>query len=201
MTPRTYGQGKEKRDAEALRNTLVSKSASKMSARIGRITQVVSTVLIPGQVLANTGVPVLTTTVTGLVLGLIPIVIVETLVLSKQINVSTLVALGAVTVANITSTLAGVGLAFLEILLTPFYVYDVTSSNLVVLALFVPLFFLSVVIEVPVVKIMIGSAEKQSLKRAVILANVGSYLMMSTFLLARMIKKIVVSGNLIVGFS
>jgi hypothetical protein len=170
-----------------------------MSAGTKRTILLVALVLLPGYVFANTGVPVLTRTVIGLVLWLIPIVIVESLILKKQIRISTLAVVGSVTVANITSTLAGVGLAFVEIFLSPYYVYSVTATSLVTLALFVPLFILSVVIEVPVVKIMSKSADTPSLKRAVILANIGSYLMMSTFLIARMIKSAIVSGDIIIG--
>ena len=156
-------------------------------------------VLLPGHALANTGVPVLFQTVTGLVLALIPIVIVETLVVRNQVRISGIDAAWSVTVANITRTLAGVGLAFLvlaaEVPMLSDNVYGETASNLWSLALFVPLFFLSVAIELPVVRKMNKSVDRQTFKRAIILANTGSYLMMSAFLIARIIKREVLYGG------
>ena len=159
-------------------------------------------VLLPGQVSANSGVPVLFQTVTGLVLALIPIVIVETLVVRNQVRISRKDATWSVTVANIISTLAGVGLVFLilvaEVPMLSDNVYGETASNLWSLALFVPLFFLSVAIELPVVRKMNKSVDRQAFKRAIILANAGSYLMMSAFLIARMIKREVLYGGWLV---
>jgi len=156
-------------------------------------------VLLPGHALANTGVPVLFQTVTGLVLALIPIVIVETLVVRNQVRISRIDAAWSVTVANITSTLAGVGLALLilvaEVPMLSDNVYGETASNLWSLALFVPLFFLSVAIELPVVRKMNKSVDRQTLKRAIIFANAGSYLMMSAFLVARIIKREILYGG------
>lgn len=133
-------------------------------------------VLLPGHALANTGAPVLFQTVTGLVLALISIVIVE--------------------------TLAGVGLVLLilvaEVPMLSDNVYGETTSNLWSLALFVPLFFLSVAIELPVVRKMNKSVDRQVFKRAIILANAGSYLMMSAFLIARIIKREVFYGGWLV---
>ena len=103
------------------------------------------------------------------------------------------------TVANITSTLAGVGLALLilvaEVPMLSDNVYGETASNLWSLALFVPLFFLSVAIELPVVRKMNKSVDRQTLKRAIIFANAGSYLMMSAFLVARIIKREILYGG------
>ncbi len=159
-------------------------------------------VLLPGHVLANTGVPVLFQTVTGLLLALIPIVIVETLVVRNQVRISRIDAAWSVTIANIVSTLAGVGLAFLilvaEVPMLSDNVYGETASNLWSLALFVPFFFLSVAIELPVVRKMNKSVDRQAFKRAIILANAGSYLMMSAFLIARIIKREVLYGGWLV---
>ena len=103
------------------------------------------------------------------------------------------------TVANIISTLAGVGLAFLilatEVPILSDNVYGETTSNLWSLVIFVPLFFLSVAIELPVVRKMNKSVDRQAFKRAIILANAGSYLMMSAFLVARIIKREVLYGG------
>ena len=156
-------------------------------------------VLLPGHVLANTGVPILFQTVTGLVLALIPIVIIETLVVRNQITISRIDAAWSITVANITSTLAGVGLAFLilvaEVPVLSESVYGETTSNLGSLVIFVPMFFLSVAIELPVVRKMNKSVDRQALKRTIIFANAGSYLLMSAFLVARIIKREILYGG------
>jgi len=159
-------------------------------------------VLLPEQVLANTGVPVLFQTGTGLVLALIPIVIVETLVVRNQVRISRIDATWSVTVANIISTVAGVGLALLilvaEVPMLSDNVYGETASNLWSLALFVPFFFLSVAIELPVVRKMNKSVDRQTFKLAIILANATSYLMMGAFLIARIIKREVLYGGWLV---
>ena len=156
-------------------------------------------VLLPGYALANTGVSVLFLTVGGIVLALIPIVIIETLVVRNQITISRIDAAWSVTVANIVSTLAGVGLAFLilvdEVPILSDDVYGETASNLWSLVLFVPMFFLSVAIELPVVRKMSKSVDRQALQRAIILANAGSYLLMSAFLVARIIKREILYGG------
>ena len=156
-------------------------------------------VLLPGYALANTGVSVLFLTVGGIVLALIPIVIIETLVVRNQITISRIDAAWSVTVANIVSTLAGVGLAFLilvaEVPILSDDVYGETASNLWSLVIFVPMFFLSVAIELPVVRKMNKSVDRQALQRAIILANAGSYLLMSAFLVARIIKREILYGG------
>ena len=170
-----------------------------MSSRTKLSGLLAALVLLPGHVLANTGVPVLFQTVGAIVLALIPIVIIETLVVRNQITISRIDAAWSVTVANITSTLAGVGLAFLilaaEIPILSGMVYGETASNLWSLVLFVPLFFLSVAIELPVVRKMNKSVDRDSLKRAIIFANAGSYLLMSAFLVARILKREILYGG------
>ncbi len=159
-------------------------------------------VLLPGHALANVGVSILFLTVGGTVLALIPIVIVETLVVRNQITISRIDAAWSVTVANIISTLAGVGLAFLilaaDVPILSGIVYGEMASNLWSLVIFVPMFFLSVAIELPVVRKMNKSVDRQALKRAIIFANAGSYLMMSAFLIARIIKREVLYGGWLV---
>lgn len=106
------------------------------------------------------------------------------------------------TVANVASTVAGFGLVILEgfaqVPFLPYHIMGGTIADLVALALFVPLFFLSVAIELPVLRLLRKGVDTASLKRAIILANIGSYLMMSTFLVGRMIKSANVHGTLIV---
>ena len=149
--------------------------------------------------MANTGIPILFQTFTALVVALIPIVIVETLVVRNQITISRIDAAWSVTVANITSTLAGVGLAFFilvaDVPILSDNVYGETASNLWSLVIFVPMFFLSVAIELPVVRKMNKSLDRDSLKRAIIYANAGSYLLMSAFLVARVIKREILYGG------
>lgn len=155
--------------------------------------------LLPGHALANMGVPIFANTVMGIVLWIIPIVIVEALILRKQIRISAIDAAWSVTVGNIASTVAGIGLVILVIIadipLLSDYVGYGKSSYLLSLAILVPLFFLSVAIELPVVGKILGSVDRHSLKRAIFLANIGSYLMMSTFLIARVIKLVVLSST------
>lgn len=72
-------------------------------------------------------------------------------------------------------------------------------AGLVTLALFVPLLLLSVAIEYPVIRLMNRAVDKTSVKDAIIPANVGSYLMMSTFLIARMIKVAIILSQKAMG--
>lgn len=170
-----------------------------MNAKARSVGLLAALVLLPGLVFANTGIPILARTVTGIVLWFVPIVIVEILILKKQIGTSAKNVAWPVTVANIVSTLMGIGLEILVIVvdvpLLSDHVPFGTITYLLSLVLFIPLFFLSVAIELPVVRKMTNSVDGPSLKRAIILANAGSYLMMSAYLIARMIKHAVVSGT------
>jgi hypothetical protein len=175
-----------------------------MRARNCRFALLSGLVLLPGHAFANVGVPPITNTVFGLVLWFIPIVFVETVILKKQISISTGSAAGSVTVANLVSTTAGFGFVFLEgiveIPLLPYHVGVGTITDLITLGLFVPFFFFSVVIELPVHRLFRQAVDAASLKRAIILANIGSYLLMSTFLLGRIIKSAIAYGTFIVDF-
>jgi hypothetical protein len=144
--------------------------------------------LLPACAYANTGVPILARTMTGMVIALIPIIAIESLVLRDQLGISALSALGTATVANIVSTLVGVGLAASEILLAPVFVIMVDSTNILTLILLLPLFFLSVVIERPVVGIMTKSADVAVVRRAILIANACSYVLIAAFVAARIVK-------------
>jgi hypothetical protein len=144
--------------------------------------------LLPGAAMANTGVPVLAGTVIGMIVALIPVVAVEALVLRDQLRMGALRALGITIVANIVSTLAGVIVAAIEVFLAPHFVIMVDSPNLLTLIALVPLFVLSVIIERPVVRKMSKQADGALVKRAVLLANVASYVLIAAFVIARMVK-------------
>ena len=167
-----------------------------MRNRFNQLALLAGLALLPGHAVANVGIPPLTHTVFGFVLWFIPILIVETLILDRQLGLTTGYTLGSVTVANLVSTIAGFGFVVLELYVEiPFLPYHLTSgtfTNLVTLALLVPFFLFSVVIEIPVHRLFRRSVDAASLKRAVILANVGSYLLMSSFLIGRIIKSALV---------
>ena len=166
--------------------------ASFMSTRMKPAILLAALLFLPGYVFANAGVPILATTMTGIVLWLIPVVILEILILRKLTGMTAGAAAWPVVVANIASTLAGIGLTMVEIFfdLPTMMVVNpgTTSSYFLSLAFVVLFFFLSLAIELPVVRKMVKSIDRDVLKRAVIFANVGSYVMMSAFLIARMIK-------------
>jgi len=158
-----------------------------------------------GNAFANVGVPPLTNTWFTLVLWLIPIVAIEAVVLKQQLPISARSAAGAAILANLASTAAGflfvlVDETYLSIPFLPVRVTVGTITDLVTLGLFIPFFLASVAIEYPVCRVLKRTIDVGRMRRAVLYANLASYLLMSAFLIGRMVKSAIVYGTWIVGF-
>jgi hypothetical protein len=172
-----------------------------MIANITPCTLILALALYSGAGLADAGVPLIGLGKPEVAIVLVPLLlvficIVETLILNKRISYRTQSFAGPVIVANIASTVAGL---ILLNFIPPIYGQG-TIEDIVTLGLFVPLFFISVTIEYPVHKVMRKSVNPQVLMRAVVLANLGSYLLMSAFLIGRIVKSAIVYGRFIVEF-
>ncbi len=154
--------------------------------------------------LANAGLAPLTVTVGETVLMLLPIVIVESAVAGKALGAPGRSLASTVFAANVASAAAGLALVWLEtflgVPLIPGAVFGGTIEDAVVLVLLVPLFMLSVALEIPIWYRAQAALDRQLVKRAVILANTASYILMASFLITRMIKSAIVHGKLIVTF-
>ena len=173
-----------------------------MSANNTQTTLVLGLALFSGSAFADAGIPLIiigdpVNAMMVVPLWLVPICIVEALILNKKISDPTRSFAGAVIVANLASTAAG--LVFLS--LFPTMRVSGTIEDLVTLALFLPLFLISIAIEFPVHKLLRKSVNTAALMRAVVLANIGSYLLMSAFLIGRITKSAIVYGRFIVEFT
>ena len=159
-----------------------------------------------GRAFANVGVPPLFNTAIEIVLFLIPIVIIETIALKNQLAISARSIWWAVAIANLVSTFAGVLITFIEDYVhLPFLPMRVgagaaTIDDLTILALLLPFFILSIAIEVPLLRLLKIGLDRRALRRAAILANICSYLLIAAFLVGRIIKGAIVHGKLIVQF-
>jgi hypothetical protein len=154
--------------------------------------------------LANAGIAPLAATAGAVLIMLVPIVIVESLIAAKVLGLPARSLAGTVFAANVASTAAGLALASLEtywpIPFLPGRLLGGTVEDAVVLLLLLPLFGLSVAIEIPVWYRARSTLDRKPVRRAVVLANLASYLLMASFLIARIVKSAIVHGKLIVSF-
>ena len=154
---------------------------------------------------ANVGVPPVASTMFGVVLWLIPIVILETVILGKRLSIPAKSMILGVVAANVASTVAGFLFAFLEeyveIPFLPARLVGGTVEDFVTLLLLMPFFLMSVAIELPILRWTKEALDADALRRAVVLANIGSYLLIAAFLVGRMVKSAIVHGTFIVRFS
>ena len=134
----------------------------------------------------------------SVVVALIPIVILETIILGKLLELPPRSMILSVAAANVTSTIAGILFVVLEASVPfpflPILLVAGTEGYIVKLLLLLPFFALSVAIERPVLGWVKKGLDRDRLTRAVILANVGSYLLMAAFLIGRILKHGIVEG-------
>ena len=78
--------------------------------RLGRTAMIYS-------VIANIGVPMLFTQVSGMAMAIIPVVLIEGMIARRRLSLSTRSAFGGIGLANVVSTLVGIPLAWFAMLL------------------------------------------------------------------------------------
>jgi hypothetical protein len=170
-----------------------------MQHATGRSIAVLVMAFTPAWANANVGIAPITSTMLEIIFFLIPIVIIESIIIGKRLNLPAKAVFLGVAAANIVSTLAGFIFAIAEVFAAFPLLRDSHTDpiSILILLLIVSLFFvLSVAIELPVLKLTKWASDAIALTRAVILANAGSYFLMVVFLIARIVKYAVIQAGL-----
>ena len=150
--------------------------------------------LVPAACWANAGIPLGTYSFMWSVLFLVPVVLAEGWVLSCDLRLSYLRALGTTTPSNILSTLAGI---LAPVLTLPLMATPGAITDALTLLLFVPLFYVSRAIEFSYSRWSLNSFDPSNVRRSIHRANLVSYSMLSIFVVARFFKSWYVNAQII----
>ena len=161
--------------------------------------------LFPTLAHANTGVPMIFLTCPAMLVGLVPIIVIEAYVLSMRLGLSLGAAAKVASVTNAASTLIGIPVAWILLVLLQMFTgggnaYGIETAWKKFLAvtwqapwlvpyeedlgwmvpsagltLLVPFFFASWFIEYHVAKLFLGGLGQQSVKDSLLLANLATY--------------------------
>src|SRR5688500_16873215 len=149
---------------------------------------------LPAVAEANTGIPIGTYSFMWSVLLFIPIVFCEAWILHDDLTLSYARALGTTVPSNILSTLAGVAV---PVLTASYTTTEGAVSSAITLLLFVPLFYVSRMIETFYSRWSLSRVDTGRLRRSVHRANLVSYAMLSIFVVARFFKSWYVNGYVV----
>jgi hypothetical protein len=132
-------------------------------------------VLTPTPLLADSAAPWVFGIGPVLLIGLIPVILIESLVLRRRLGLGWPRALGATAVANVVSTVVGIVGALILPLNMPYW--GGAPLYLGLLVLLVPLFFISWWVEYPVARLLLRpiSCQPAHLLRGMFDANLASY--------------------------
>jgi hypothetical protein len=164
------------------------------ASRKHSILAVCALVAVPTPALANVGVPWLSSYLAYSVLLLIPIVCVETYVLTRESKVRIWKSLGTTTCTNFASTLLGVCIVLVVAGVGGVGPPDGTVSDTVTLLLLYPFYRLSVWVESAIGLKLLRAYDRDSVRWAIRLANRYSYALMATFIVTRIVKSRIVNG-------
>lgn len=191
--------------------------------RYARLTAIGITALLESGIAdADAGVPMLFVTFPAMLVALVPIIVVEVLVLGRMITSRLLPAVKPVAIANIASTVVGIPIAWIVLVILDFITGGGSAYGLATparkllavtwqapwlipygdealswmipsasLALLVPFFFTSYVIEAWIVSSMMTNHPAKQVRRAVFFANMYSYALLAMFNVAWLVWSVI----------
>lgn len=157
-----------------------------MSALSLRRLRILGLLAAPTAAFANAGVPVGMFSACWTVLLFLPVVWIEGWVLHHELGASRTRAYGTALYVNLASTLVGAALSVVGTF--AFLAEAGPFADLATLALYLPLFGLSLLIEMPLALRGFGMLPRPAVRRAVLRANLMSYAFLAIFMLGRFFK-------------